>query len=192
MRSMRILSALLILCSAVDAEEPAKRVYAGVYLHDVTKLDQRDGVFDVDLELWAKWLGEFNAEELRVANAGEIHQELIDHEADGDWHSARWRVKGTLRGEFPLQRFPFDSQVISVGLELSSTELVPDLAASGVRNRFSVTGWLYQPQFRPRVSKEVYHSDLGSLANEGRSTSVNRVSFEIALHRPLLMVALKL
>jgi peptide/nickel transport system substrate-binding protein len=191
MASMRTLSALLLLISAVEAA-PAKRVYAGVYLHDVTKLDQRDGVFDVDLELWAKWLGDFNPELLQLANAGDVKRELIGQESDGDWHSARWRVKGTLRGEFPLQRFPFDAQTLSVGLELPATELVPDLAASGVRNHFSITGWLYHPHFRPHVGKETYHSDLGSLTNEGHSTSVNRVSFEIKLHRPLLMVALKL
>ena len=31
------------------------RVYVGVYLHDVSSFDQPNGVFDVDVELWAKW-----------------------------------------------------------------------------------------------------------------------------------------
>src|SRR5262245_18481170 len=191
--AMRILVALLLAGTAQAT--PAQRVYAGVYLHDVTKLDQRDGVFDVDLELWAKWLGDFNPELLSIANAaGELHRDVIGQESDGEWHSARWRVRGTLRGEFPLQRFPFDSQTITVGLELPVTvaELTPDLAASGIRNRFSITGWIYAPQFRPRVDREVYRSDLGSLSNEGRPTAVNRVSFEVAIHRPLMMVTLKL
>jgi ABC-type transport system substrate-binding protein len=185
----------MLLLAPLAQAAPAQRVYAGVYLHDVTKLDQRDGVFDVDLELWAKWLGDFNPELLGLANAsGDLHRDVIGQESDGEWHSARWRVRGTLRGEFPLQRFPFDSQTLSVGLELPVTvaELTPDLAASGIRDHFSITGWIYQPEFRPRVSREVYRSDLGSLANEGRPTMVNRVSFEVALHRPLLMVALKL
>jgi peptide/nickel transport system substrate-binding protein len=173
---------------------PAKRVYAGVYLHDVTKLDQKDGVFDVDLELWAKWLGDFDAEKLALANGSSLTRELVGKENDGDWHAARWRVRGTLRGEFPLQRFPFDSQILSVALELPAqvAELIPDLAGSGVRSRFSITGWIYQPQFKPRVSTEVYRSDLGSLTNEGRPTGMNRVAFEVAIHRPLLMVGLKL
>ncbi len=185
-----------MLCSSVAAAgAPTKRVYTGLYLHDVTKLDQKDGVFDVDLELWAKWRGQFDPDQLTLTNAaGDIDRDVISEETDGDWHSARWRVRGTLRGEFPLARFPFDAQTLAVTLELPAdvAELVPDLAASGVRGRFSVTGWLYEPVFRPRVTNETYRSDLGSLANEGRSTTVNRVSFEVTLRRPLLLVALKL
>src|ERR1044072_2509135 len=100
---------------------PAKRVYAGVYLHDVTRFDQKDGVFDVDMELWAKWLGDFKAEALGIANAGEVEMRLVGEEADGEWRSARWRVRGTLRGEFPLQRFPFDQQTLAIVLELPAS-----------------------------------------------------------------------
>src|SRR5262245_43399560 len=125
---MRLLVAALVWAATAQAA-PAKRVHAGVYLHDVSRLDQKDGVFDVDLELWAKWLGDFKPELLKLANAaGDVQREVIGQESDGDWHSARWRVRGTLRGEFPLQRFPFDSQTLSVGLELPShvAELSPD------------------------------------------------------------------
>lgn len=173
---------------------PAKRVYAGVYLHDVTKFDQKDGVFDVDLELWAKWLGDFDASRLSIGNASSIERELLGEEQDGEWHAARWRVKGTLRGEFPLQRFPFDEQTLSVVLELPERDgqLVPDLAGSGMRERFSVTGWLYEPYFVPRIDSEIYRSDLGAIEGEGRPTTVGRAAFEVTLRRPLLTAATKL
>ncbi len=173
---------------------PAKRVYAGVYLHDVTKFDQKDGVFDVDLELWAKWLGEFDPNKLKLANAAEIERELIGEEVDGAWHSARWRVKGTLRGEFPLHRFPFDAQTIAVVLELPEVdgELVPDLAGSGMREHFSITGWNYEPSFAPHLQSETYRSDLGQIASEGKPTTVRRVGFEVTLRRPLLLAGIKL
>jgi ABC-type transport system substrate-binding protein len=189
-----LLLAALVLVPAVAGAAPAKRVYAGVYLHDVTKFDQKDGVFDVDVELWAKWLGEFDPEALAIANAGEVEREKVKEENDGDWHAVRWRVRGTLRGEFPLHRFPFDAQTLAVVLELPERagELVPDLASSGMRDRFGITGWLYEPQFRPRVTREVYHSDLGSIAGESQPTPVRRASFEVTVKRPPLMVALKL
>jgi ABC-type transport system substrate-binding protein len=173
---------------------PAQRVYAGVYLHDVAKFDQKDGVFDVDFELWAKWLGDFTPDKLRIANSAETERTLLGEESDGAWRSARWRVRGTLRGEFPLQRFPFDEQTLAVVLELpvKDGELVPDLAGSGMRERFSVTGWLYEPVFVPRVAKGTYRSDLGSIASEGQPTHVNRVAFEVRVTRPLLMAATKL
>ena len=43
---------------------------------------------------------------------------LLGQESDGLWRSARWRVRGTLRGELPVQRFPFDRQTLAVVLEL--------------------------------------------------------------------------
>lgn len=202
MRSLRPLLlvsvAVFFLATLVAARSavagPARKIYAGVYLHDVTKFDQKDGVFDADLELWAKWLGDFDPSKLTIANASQVEREQLGEEHDGDWHSARYRVRGTLRGEFPVQRFPFDAQTLSVVLELPDAEgeLVPDLAGSGMRERFSVTGWLYDPSFVPRVGQEVYRSDLGSIAAEGKPTSVRRVAFEVTLHRPLLTAATKL
>ena len=189
-----LLFGLALLLSPRVAHTAPLRVYAGVYLHDVSKFDQKDGVFDVDLDLWVKWLGDFDPDALTIANAAEVERTLVGKESDGSWHSARWRVKGTLRGEFPVQRFPFDRQTLAVVLELPAqvAELVPDLAGSGMREHFSVTGWLYEPSFVPRVGEEVYRSDLGSIATEGRSTSVRRVAFEVTLSRPLLTAATKL
>lgn len=200
---MRSLEQLLLVLSvffcatfsaSVASGAPAKRIYAGVYLHDVTKFDQKDGVFDVDMELWAKWLGDFDKDQLSIANAAEVERTLIGEETDGAWHSARWRVKGTLRGEFPVQRFPFDEQTLKVILELMERqgELVPDLAGSGMRERFSITGWLYEPSFVPRVAEETYRSDLGSIEGEGSATKVRRAAFEVTLRRPLLTAATKL
>ncbi len=174
--------------------EKATRIYAGVYLHDVTKFDQKDGVFDVDMEVWAKWLGEFDKDKLKIANAAEVERTLIGEERDGEWHSARWHVKGTLRGEFPVQQFPFDEQTLRVVLELpgSEGELAPDLAGSGMHERFSVTGWLYEPLFVPRVGQQTYRSDLGSIDGEGRPTVVSRAAFEVKLRRPVFTAVTKL
>lgn len=185
---------ITLLASNRASALPAQRIYAGVYLHDVTRFDQKDGVFDVDMDLWAKWLGDFKAENLVIANAGEVDMRLLGEESDGTWRSARWRVRGTLRGEFPLQRFPFDKQTLSIVLELPSSDgdLQPDLAGSGVRERFSVTGWLYDPVFVPKISRDLYRSDLGSITHEGKPTQVQRVVFEVTLRRPLLMAATKL
>ena len=56
-RTLCVAALALIVClSALLAPraahaEPARRIYADVYLHDVSKFDQKDGVFDVDLDL---------------------------------------------------------------------------------------------------------------------------------------------
>lgn len=180
------------VAEAGEGEPP--RVYVGVYLHDVTTFELAEGHFDVDLDLWAKWRGEFDPDQLRIANAAHITREPLGVEQDGSWHAARWRVRGTLRGEFPVQRFPMDEQTLSILLELpaSAGVLVPDAAGSGVYPRFSITDWVYEAEFRPMIYQKTYPSDLGSLAFEGRPAQLHRVSFDIVLARPLRPVFLKL
>ena len=195
-RLVPTLTALAVLAVAglADAAGDERRIYVGVYLHDVTQFDQKNGVFDGDVELWAKWLGDFDYEQLQVANGADIERTFLGHDVDGTWHSARWRVRGTLRGEFPVHRFPFDEQTLAVVLELPERygTLVPDVASSGMATSFSLTDWLYEPEFRPAVTQQVYTSDLGSLQNEGRSTTVNRVAYQVILVRPIGLVLLKL
>ncbi|MCB9600193.1 MAG: hypothetical protein H6720_07530 [Sandaracinus sp.] len=176
------------------AKADERVVYAGVYLHDVARLELRDGMVDVDLELWAKWRGELDPSELQIANAAELEREQLSEERDGDWHSVRWRVRGTLRGEFPLQRFPFDEQVVVVALELPEARgrLVPDAAGSGMAEELSLTDWLHEPELRPRTERRTVASDLGLLEREGLPSTVNRVSYEVRLVRPIETVALKL
>ncbi|HJL31813.1 MAG TPA: hypothetical protein RMI62_22210, partial [Polyangiaceae bacterium LLY-WYZ-15_(1-7)] len=192
------LPALLLVAAAASSAraDPAPRrdVYVGVYLHDVTRLALKDGMVDVDFDLWAKWRGDFDPTQLQVANAAELRRTSLGQESDRDWHTARWRVRGTLRGEFPMQRFPYDEQVVAVVLELPEEHgrLVPDAAGSGMAERFSLTDWLYEPEFHPRVERRTVSSDLGLLSREGLPTTVHHVAYEVRLQRPILTVALKL
>ncbi|MBC7173168.1 MAG: hypothetical protein H5U40_12095, partial [Polyangiaceae bacterium] len=84
------------LYAAPAQAEPAQRIYVGVYLHDVTRFDQRNGTYDVDLDVWLKWRGDFDPTELRLQNAAdELFREDFGATQDGDWHSDRWRIRGT-------------------------------------------------------------------------------------------------
>jgi ABC-type transport system substrate-binding protein len=180
-----------------STEEPsteAQRIWVGVYLHDVTSFNQRDGIFDVDADIWVKWRGEFDPERVHVANAVRVDRVALGRDSDGSWHTARWRVRGTLRGEFPLERFPFDQQTLAIVLELPEQYgvLAPDLVASGMAPRFSITDWFYEPEFRPVATIVEFPSDLGHIAREGRSAFVSRVALEITISRPTLPVGMKL
>lgn len=179
---------------AAAQQGPERSVYVGIYLHDVTSFDQKNGVFDVDFEMWVKWAGDFDPQHLGLANAASVEREELGRDEEGGWHSARYRVRGTLRGEFPLAHFPFDEQTIAVGFELPERygRLVPDLASSGMSERFSLTDWLYEPEFSPAQAVVEYPSDLGNLDHEGEATRVDRVEFHVQLERPIVTVALKL
>ncbi len=188
-----ITSALLVTTKPASAE-PNRNIYVGVYLHDVSRFELKDGVFDVDAEVWIKWQGDFDPEQLRVANASRIERIALGNESDSSWHSARYRIRGTLRGEFPMQRFPYDDQVVRIVFELPEHygTLVPDLASSGMNDSFSVTDWLYEDTFLPEVGTQIVQSDLGLIANEGKPSTVHRVAYGVKMTRPIAPVALKL
>jgi len=193
-RLLVVVSLLLPGVAAAVTSRPTKQIYVGVYLHDVTRLNLKDGLFDVDLECWAKWRGTFDTGHLRIANSAEINREPLGSERDGDWRSERWRVRGTLRGNFPVSKFPLDEQTLAVTFELPARfgRIVPDLASSDMAPGFSITDWHYRPEFRPVVERAIYSSDLGSVDNEGRASVVNRVGFQVTLKRPILTTVLKL
>jgi hypothetical protein len=178
--------------SPAAAAEPT--VYVGVYLRDIASFELKDGLFTADFDVWLKWRGDFDPSRLSISNAGEVDESEPVEENDEEWHARRWRVRGRLRGEFPVHRFPFDEQRLAVTFELPvrAGRLEPDLAASGMSERFSVAGWHYRPEFRPVVAEQLHASDLGSLDGEGRATAVRRVAFTVTLERPLVTVGLKL
>ncbi len=171
-----------------------REIYAGVFLHDVAGVEIEDGVFSVDFELWAKWRGDFDPDQLMIANAADVERISLGMASDRDWHVARWRVRGTLRGEFPMQAFPYDQQSVAIVLELPEEHgrLVTDAAGSGMAERFSLTDWGYEPEFHLSTTEQTVASDLGFLSREGLPTTVHRATFEVHLIRPLVTVALKI
>lgn len=181
------------LLSAAPVETHPPRVYVGVYLSDVSDLDLKAGRFKADVQLWCKWLGSSTPPALEFSNGELDSQDEVAREDDGEWHSLRWHVIGTFRGTFPLQRFPFDSQrlPITVALPKEAGELVPDLASSGMRPEFSITGWLYDPFFRAERSDEKVASDFGGIKTEGAPHRLQAVSFIVEMRRPFTAYALK-
>lgn len=166
---------------------PPDRVYVGAYLNDVSDFDLKAGRFKADVRVWVKWLGPETPPPLEFLNAEIDSKEELGTESDGRWHSTQWRLQGTFRGDFPVQDFPFDQQRLPIvfGLRRSAGELVPDLAASGMRPSFSITGWIYEPHFGARVEELRYQSDLGSVSQEGQDAVLRSVSFQVELARPL-------
>ncbi|MDX2010431.1 MAG: ABC transporter substrate-binding protein [Myxococcaceae bacterium] len=184
---------LALTLATSTAATPAPRVYVGVYLLDVSDLDLKAGRFKADARVWLKWKGDETPPPLLFDNAELDSKEELSKESEGDWRTVQWRVQGTFRGEFPLHDFPFDAQTLSLDFSLpeSSGRLVPDLAASGMAQAFSITGWQYERAFQAAVDAHTYGSDFGSIAREGETTAVDRVRFSLHLARPLEPYLLK-
>ena len=170
------------------------KVYVGLYLNDISGFDTKEGRFRADLFMWVKWLGDSTVPHISIFNGEIDHQEIILQESDNNWHSVRWRVQGTFRGNFPLQDFPFDNQTIRLEVDLPAEwgELIPDQAASGMSKEFSITGWNYEPYFHVKKESTTFSSDLGSIDHEGIEQKMNRLTFSLKLSRPLAANFVKL
>lgn len=170
-----------------------RRVYAGVYLSDVSSFDLKEGRFQADLEVWVKWEGDETPPQLVFLNGEVEKMEEVRREADGAWRSVRYRVQGPFRGTFPLQDFPFDAQTLRVQLALATSDatLMPDLASSGMASQFSITGWLYEPYFAAQIAPRKIASDLGSVLREGKPFEGSSVEFTVELERPFAAYLIK-
>jgi ABC-type transport system substrate-binding protein len=177
--------ALLALALAATPA-PTRNVYVGVHLNDVSDFDLKAGRFKADVTVWVKWLGGSEAPTLTFPNAEVDDLDELGAESEGHWHSKRWRLQGTFRGDFPVHDFPFDEQALRITFALASTEgaLVPDLASSGMRPTFSITGWNYEPSFSASVEERVLSSDLGSVGLEGQNAHQRLVTYSVELSRP--------
>ena len=85
------------------------------------------GRFNGDLKLWIKWYGSEKIPPVTFSNGDVEKKELLSKESDKLWHSVMWRVQGTFRGNFPLHRFPFDTQKLRIEVELPDESGIPDL-----------------------------------------------------------------
>ncbi|MBL8956571.1 MAG: hypothetical protein JNK82_37700, partial [Myxococcaceae bacterium] len=185
---------LIYLVLALTSAAPeTRRVYAGVYLSDVSDFDLKAGRFKADLRVWLKWSGDEKAPNVTFENGEIDSKDELGTEADGSWRSVKWRVQGTFRSDFPVNAFPFDHQTLPVvlGLEESEGVLVPDLGASGMNPTFSITGWNYEPYFNARSEVKRYGSDLGSIEGEGKAARLNRAAFTVEMNRPFAPYLIK-
>ncbi|MBL8922698.1 MAG: hypothetical protein JNJ54_27870 [Myxococcaceae bacterium] len=178
--------ALLTALSLTAAPAPPRNVYVGVYLSDVSDFDLKAGRFKADLTVWVKWQGDGAVPQVVYENAEVDSKDELGAEDEAGWHSVKWRVQGTFRGEFPVHDFPFDRQTLPItfGLDVTDGVLVPDLASSGMSPAFSVTGWQYEPYFHARSLERSYSSDLGSVAHEGASAKKGLTTYSVEVSRP--------
>jgi len=184
---------LCLLLTLTAAAPETRRVYAGVYLSDVSDFDLKAGRFKADLRVWLKWSGAEKPPNVTFENGEIDSKDELGTEADGDWRSVKWRIQGTFRSDFPVNAFPFDRQTLPVILGLDESEglLVPDLGASGMNPTFSITGWNYEPYFNARSEVKRYGSDLGSIGEEGKAARLNRAAFTVEMSRPFAPYLIK-
>jgi len=135
-----ILLVLAFPALPVRAAEPAPaEVSVGVFINDIQGVDLRTNSYLVDLYLWFRWtdadadptvtieiMNAFAPWDMKVTRLYETPQEM----PDGTWYQAV-RYQGQFNNELPLDRYPFDTQALTIEIEDSAStssmlRFVPD------------------------------------------------------------------
>jgi hypothetical protein len=91
---------------------------AGVYFLDVSGVDMKDSVFTVDFYLWMTWNSDAaDSCDFELQNADTEDRKESYKEVKGNLHYVVYRIKGRLKGQFELQKYPFDTQLLPLHLE---------------------------------------------------------------------------
>lgn len=144
-------------------ETGAVRVDVGVFLIDVSAVDDAEQSFTADLFVSLRWrdprlgatvagcrlpFGKIWHPQLDIVNrrfAKRFYEESVQVDGNGEV-SYRQRLQGEFSSAVDLRHFPFDRQELSVtiasfGYGPEDVELVVDEPRTGRRQTFSVAGW---------------------------------------------------
>ena len=127
----------------------AVRVHVGVYVERIPQLSIKDATWTVVFDIWFRWEGAgLNPAEGFVIMEGAIESKdklAEEHSPDGH-HYERYRVTAQITHPFSVSCFPYDEQLLTLGMENGATVrtqmiFVPDLASTSVSSRVSVPGY---------------------------------------------------
>ncbi|MDD3148562.1 MAG: hypothetical protein PHD82_14810 [Candidatus Riflebacteria bacterium] len=187
--------ALFLGCFPAFADEPFT-VEIGMYIVDIAHLDVKESEFFADFYIWYKSPGNasWSPENIEFMNGKIEHatplSHLKDHSGKNVWSQ---RVKGTFRGHFRLQAYPFDSQVLPISIEDSEMEtgqvvFLPDTTKSAdfntwVEPEMDVPDWQLNGA-SCTIDVHNYKTDFGLGTN--RSSHYSRFTFKVFLKRLFL------
>ncbi len=177
-----------------NAEGEPTPIYVGVYVFDVTKVDDESQSFNVDFHLSVRWRDprlanpnvdsggrQLNLDQvwhpaLDLLNQRDVSLRLpgvVRVDAEGNVHY-RQRFYGTLSSPLDLREFPFDQHVLPIHIisytyGTQDVALTIDEARTGVLGEFSAAGWEFETG-----ETHIYTEQLRSLGEERA-----RMTFEI-------------
>ena len=155
-----------IVTSRPEAQGPATPVRVGLFVLDVTSIDELTESFTVDLLMIVRWqdprlsrasLGAslegciFQLEDVWHPRIGIVNQRIVTSRGDETLRvdaegNVEFRVGfyGELSSPLDLHRFPFDSQRLGISISTdygSDVELVGDAATTGILPEAGIAGW---------------------------------------------------
>lgn len=172
-----------VSAAAQDAPPRPARVYVGLYLLTLGRLDLASGSYSADFFLTFRCDAPCTLPEFEFLNGRATSVET--YELRPGYHELR--VQAALVDDFPLNRYPFDRHNLIIALEdkktpVSDIVFVPDQPHTGVDPKVVVAGWQLDPRWVTHVDEHYYPTF---------EAAYSRYTFEVFIQRPLLAALLK-
>lgn len=193
--------------SETIAAEPAPggpaKVIVGAYINDIQELDFKANNYVVDLYVWFRW----RAPELdpaktmefmnRVASGDNVREALYETPRvmpDGSRYSII-RYQGRFSTKFALEKFPFDTQLLSVVMEdgVSSDQeqvFVPDGARPVTLDPIITLPGFTVGQPTMTIAPNTYSTNFGDPSAREADT-YSRIVLTVPVKRPIVAMSLK-
>ena len=160
---------------------PAK-IYAGIYVLNIGKLDEATGAFDIDFYLDLKSNRPYSSNGFEFMNGRAQDEDLIIDTPDEKFY----RIQASLYTHMDFTNYPFDKKILSIDIEDKNDDndnvvYIYDANHSGIDPQIVLNGWQLDG-FEGTVTPHYY-----SVYNQ----SFSRLSFDINIVRPGMSSAIK-
>lgn len=184
--------------------EGPQEVVVGAYINDIQQLDFKTNNYVVDLYVWFRWRSPDDTDpsksmELmnRYASDNNRRDELTDApEAmpDGSRY-AIIRYQGLFAAKFPLEAYPFDTQVLKVIMEDTLAGAGDQVYVADGEHPVIIDPVITLPGFtvgKPtmRVTTNTYPTNFGDLS-VAMAEPYSRIVISVPVTRPVLAMSLK-
>ncbi len=178
-------------------------VIVGAYINDIQELDFKANSYVVDLYIWFRWRApELNPAKTvefmnRVTSGGNVHEVTYDTPQtmpDGSLYSFI-RHQGGFSTKFALQKYPFDTQLLTVVMEdgVSSDQeqvFVPDGARPVTLDPIITLPGFTIGQPTMTIAPNTYLTNFGDLRSRAADT-YSRIVITVPVTRPVVAMSLK-
>lgn len=188
--------------AAAPAPAPAE-VIVGAYINDIQALDFKANNYIVDLYVWFRWrtpdLDPAKTIEFmnRYASGDNVREQLYDKPQempDGSLYSFI-RYQGRFATKFPLDTYPFDSQLLTVVMEDTVSPIEDQVFVPDGEHPVMLDPVITLPGFTigapsMSIAANTYPTNFGDLS-AAEADTYSRIVLTVPVRRPIVAMSLK-
>ncbi len=196
-------SAIIDAIEASPAPANPAEVIVGAYINDIQELDFKANNYVVDLYVWFRWktpdtdpsktmefMNRFTSDD----NVREALYDKPEEMPDGSLYSII-RYQGRFAAKFPLEKYPFDTQVLTVSMEDTVSGAASQVYVPDGEHPVTLDPVITLPGFKVgeptmRVVSNTYPTNFGDISAPEAET-YSRIVLSVPVTRPIVAMSIK-